>query len=257
VRGSGLRRSAELNADTKLVISGLITAIVFGGIPLLLAMFGRVRWTSGLGLRPAGIGAMLAAAMLGLVLWPVAHEVFLLSERLGLSVLGKEQIETAKALLGEWRQLPLWLILAALAVTPAVFEELCFRGFLFAALRSVLAADRTVIVSSLVFGLFHEVLTPGRFLPSLFLGLVLGWVRLRSGSAIPCMVLHALHNGVLLSIAYYRDELIANGWDMGEQSHLPIAWLTASALGIVVSAATLVATTSTTADMQDARPSQG
>ena len=52
--------------------------------------------------------------------------------------------------------------------------------------------------SAVLFGVFHEVLFSGRLLPSTFLGLVLGFVRLRSGSVLPGIVLHVLHNGLLL-----------------------------------------------------------
>ena len=111
-----------------------------------------------------------------------------------------------------------------MAVVPAIFEELCFRGFLFGALRTRLDGLWTVIVSAVLFGVFHEMLFSGRLLPSTFLGLVLGWVRLRSGSVLPGMVLHALHNGLLLSVSYYRDELLARGWGVEEETHLPLTW---------------------------------
>ncbi len=243
VLGTGLARSTELSMERRLVVIGLVTAAVFGGIPILMTMVGRVRWSSGFGLRRTGALPLLAAAFLGLVLWPAAHEIFLLSERMGFSRLGEEQLQTAQAMLAEWQGIPLWLILASLAVAPGVFEELAFRGFLFGSLRRVLAADRTVIASAFMFGVFHEVLMPGRFLASTFLGLVLGWVRWRTASVLPCMVLHTLHNGLLLSVAYHREKLLASGWGVAEQEHLPIGWLAAAAIGIVVGAALLVATT--------------
>jgi sodium transport system permease protein len=243
VFGTGLARSAELSMSRRLVVIGLVTAIVFGGIPILLGMFGRVSWSSGFGLRQARVGGLLGAAILGLALWPVAHEIFLLSERAGLSVLGKEQIRAVEAMLSAWQQLPLWLILVTMAIVPGVFEELSFRGFLFSSLRMTLAADRTVVVSALLFGLFHEILMPGRFLASTFLGLVLGWVRLRTSSVVPCIALHVVHNSLLISMSYYRDELSSRGWGLEEQSHLPATWLIAAAIGIVCGAAILVVST--------------
>ena len=243
VLGTGLARSSELGMGRRLVVIGLVTAAVFGGIPILLAMFGRVSWSSGFGIRPANALAVLSAALLGLVLWPVAHEIYVISEHAGLSILGQEQIQAAQSMLAAWQELPLWLILVTMALVPGVFEELSFRGFLFSSLRTVLAADRTVVVSALLFGLFHEVLMPGRFLASTFLGFVLGWVRMRTASVVPCMVLHALHNGLLLSVSYYREELVARAIGNEETVHLPGTWLAAAAVGIVLSAALLVAST--------------
>jgi hypothetical protein len=48
----------------------------------------------------------------------------------------------------------------------------------------------------LLFGLFHVVIgspaSPERFLPSVFMGLLLGWLAWRSGSVLPGMLLHLL-----------------------------------------------------------------
>jgi ABC-2 type transport system permease protein/sodium transport system permease protein len=237
-------RSMEIGMQNRLIVSALITAVVFGGIPVALATFGRVRWSSGLGLARSNWLSLWGALLLGVSLWPVAHEIFLISAKLGLSLLGNEQISAARAMLAEMYGLPIWLILLTLAVVPAFFEELCFRGFLFASLRTLLAADRSVIASALLFGVFHEVIFPGRLLTSTFLGLVLGWVRMRTGSIVPGIVLHMVHNGLLLSIAYWREELKARGWGIEEQTHLPVTWLALSALGIAIGVALLIVATS-------------
>jgi sodium transport system permease protein len=242
VLSNSLALSPELPMNRRLLVIALITAIVFGGIPIALTLFGRVNWTSGLALRWPPVGSLIGAALMGLSLWPLAHEVFLVSNWLGLSVLGEAQRDQVEQMLQQMQAVPLPLILFAMALVPAVFEELCFRGFLFGALRTKLAEDRTVIASSLLFGLFHEILFPGRFLASTFLGLVLGWVRLRTRSVIPGIVLHATHNGLLLTIARYRDDLASRGWGAQEQSHLPLLWLAGAVVGIVLAIAIIVLT---------------
>jgi hypothetical protein len=113
---------------------------------------------------------------------------------------------------------------------------------LFASLRTVLAGAGAVVASALLFGIFHEVIFPGRLLASTFLGLVLGWVRLRSGSIVPCIVLHAIHNGLLLAMSYWGEEISAR-WDVHQTLHLPPTLLALSALGIVIAAAMLIAGT--------------
>ena len=50
VLANSLGRSPELSMDRRLAVGALITAAVFGGIPIAIAMFGRVRWSSGLGI---------------------------------------------------------------------------------------------------------------------------------------------------------------------------------------------------------------
>jgi ABC-2 type transport system permease protein/sodium transport system permease protein len=197
---------------------------------------------SGLGLRKTRVIAYLAAGLLGVAVWPISLEDFLLSERLGLSALDKQQLALAESMLGQFPSVPIWLLLACFGLVPAVFEEFCFRGFLFGALRTTLSGWATVLVTAALFGVFHELLFPGRLLATMLLGVLLGWVRLRTGSVYPGMLLHALHNCLLLTIAYYRDALVASGWDVEEQQHLPASWLVASALAIGVAAWLAIAT---------------
>lgn len=243
VLASNLARSPNLSMATRLEAGAAITAAVFGGIPILLSLFGRVRAATGLGIRRPGIGSLIGAAVLGVSLWPIAHETYLLAERVGITTLSGKQFAAATALLEELHALPLALLIITLGIVPAIFEELCFRGFLFGALRTRLSGTATVVASALLFGVFHEILAPGRLLPSTFLGLILGWVRLRSASIWPGIVLHALNNSFLLSLSSYRDELLAAGWGTEEQQHLPVIWYALSFVGIILGSGILFATT--------------
>jgi sodium transport system permease protein len=96
---------------------------------------------------------------------------------------------------------PFPILLLVLAVTPAVCEELLFRGLLFSGLRR-LGALPSLILSALLFGLAH--LSIYRLAPTAFLGLVLGYARLRTGSIAPGMLIHALNNGLAITLLYYK-----------------------------------------------------
>jgi ABC-2 type transport system permease protein/sodium transport system permease protein len=243
VLANNLARAQELSMAQRLEVGAIITAAVFGGIPLLLAMIGRVSASSGLGLRRPGLVPLLAAAILGVALWPAAHETYLLSEWLGLTTLSAKQIETAQTMVDQLRTVRLSFILVTFAIIPAISEELCFRGFIFSALRTRLSGAATIVASAMLFGVFHEILYAGRLLPSTFFGLMLGWVRLRTRSVLPGMLLHALNNSLLLTVSYYREELQSHGWGVEEQWHLPISWHALALVGIIVGVTLLVATT--------------
>jgi membrane protease YdiL (CAAX protease family) len=74
-----------------------------------------------------------------------------------------------------------------------VVEELFFRGLLFGAVRKRGAgAVLTVVITAIVFAGFH--FEPVRFFVLLPSGLVLGWVRWRTGSTGASMVAHGLVN---------------------------------------------------------------
>ncbi len=132
------------------------------------------------------------------------------------------------------------VIVFSMAIVPAVFEELFFRGYLFAALEKKFTPWRTILITALLFGIFHvlakSVLATERFLPSTCMGIVLGFVAWRTGSVFPGMLLHACHNGLLVLIFYYRDELAAVGWGVTESSDLPLKWVGMSILGTALGA---------------------
>ena len=75
---------------------------------------------------------------------------------------------------------------------PAIFEELASRGVIFGALERVLAVREAIMVSALLFMIIH--LAVLSFPHLLVLGLVLGYLRVRTGSLYPGMVLHFTHN---------------------------------------------------------------
>ncbi|WP_067325824.1 CPBP family intramembrane glutamic endopeptidase [Synechococcus sp. MIT S9504] len=91
---------------------------------------------------------------------------------------------------------PLALLLLSLTavVLAPLFEETIFRGVLLPVLGQFLGRSGGVLVSALVFAVAH--LSIGELAPLLVLGLGLGLLRLSTGRLLPCVVMHALWNGV-------------------------------------------------------------
>ncbi len=81
-------------------------------------------------------------------------------------------------------------------VLPAVCEELAFRGFILTGLLRRFRPGTAIVMSSFLFALVH--MNVFQFLPTLLLGLVLGTLAWRSGSVLPGMVFHLMHNGLLI-----------------------------------------------------------
>lgn len=106
----------------------------------------------------------------------------------------------------------------ALLVAPVV-EELMFRGYLWEVLRRVGGAPTAWLVTSALFAAIHG--EPERVLGTLPGALLLGWLRLASGSVAPGIVAHFAYNLVAVGA------LVALGPDLG--------WLPpwAAALGAV------------------------
>lgn len=85
-----------------------------------------------------------------------------------------------------------------------VVEELIFRGIIFSGFQRNYHAFWAIFFSALLFALFH--LNPWQFGPTFLLGLILGWARLRTGSLLAAIFTHALHNGMIFLIVYFKTE---------------------------------------------------
>ena len=119
----------------------------------------------------------------------------------------------------------MWLLLA-LALTPALCEEVLFRGVLLSASRG-LPEWRAVLLNGVVFGAFHlSFEAPVRFLPTAWLGIVIAWVVLRSGSLWSGVLMHLVNNGIIVVLA----SLPAWGRLVTDPDAPPPVWLMAAAL---------------------------
>lgn len=95
----------------------------------------------------------------------------------------------------------LWL-LALVAVTPAICEEVLFRGVLLAGTRGRFPLTGVIILNGLIFGVFHvPAATVYRFLPSAVLGMLLAWAVSRTRSIWTGMLMHFLNNGSIVILA--------------------------------------------------------
>lgn len=89
------------------------------------------------------------------------------------------------------------LLLLCLALAPGICEELLCRGTLLRGLRHNLGTTWALLISSFCFAALHA--DPLRFAPQLLAGLALGLLVLRSGSLLPAILAHSVHNGLLIA----------------------------------------------------------
>ena len=81
------------------------------------------------------------------------------------------------------------------AIAAPIVEELVFRGFLYRGLAaSRLGIIGAILVTSVLWAGLHTDRTWLGFADVLFCGLVLGWLRWRTDSTIPTLVVHGLYN---------------------------------------------------------------
>jgi membrane protease YdiL (CAAX protease family) len=83
-------------------------------------------------------------------------------------------------------------LIASMLVAP-LCEEVFFRGFVFAGFLTRMPVVVAILLSSLLFALAHADI--GSFAVLFFIGLALAFVRWRTRSLWPSILLHLLNNG--------------------------------------------------------------
>ena len=91
---------------------------------------------------------------------------------------------------------PLWAMILLISVMPAVFEELAFRGVIQSSLERVLNARDAWLIQAALFSVLH--LSPLMFPSHFLMGLCFGYMRRRSHSIYPGVLLHAVWNALVL-----------------------------------------------------------
>ena len=224
-----------LNIGQQLIANAVVLVALFALIPLGFAAVSRVNIRSGFTIAKARLRWWVVAVLLGVSVWPFLYE-------LEIMMISEERIAFLMKLAGQFDlgsvSLPLKIL--CLAAAPAICEEFFFRGFLQNSIRQNSSAAMAVVSAALLFGLFHvivkDVLFFERLIPSTLMGIVLGMVYERSGSVLPGMLLHLIHNSLLMALSHYQDVLERWGGDMENRTHLPSTWLVSFGVVALVAA---------------------
>ena len=212
--------------DTMKWLVGVQFIGMFVLLPLGVAAFLKIdiletfRWR-----RPPAL-AWLAAGLMGISSWALAHE-FLLFQTQVLKP-SSAMAEFAEKIQSELAMSPLWLVLFLMALVPAVTEEFLFRGFILSGLRSGMKKWSAIVLVSLIFGIYHFMID--RLPITVLLGMVLAYLCWQSGSLWPGIVFHAMHNGISMVLATSPEWVERIGLETSQdaQGHLPTAvWLPA------------------------------
>ena len=198
--------------------------------PLAFLHLSNLDKRSALSLRPVTAKNLFWCVLL------VLSVLFLLDE----VVFWQEQLTGVRASLSPEIQqllradsaLQLTWIFFALALTPAICEEVLFRGFILGRFLETGQPGQSLMMSSLLFGLFHRNLPA--LLPTTLAGVMLAFVVWRTGSLYCGIIMHALVNTWAILVVNTRlGESLP--WTR-QPSHVPTWLLVVCVLGVMVAA---------------------
>ncbi len=101
--------------------------------------------------------------------------------------------------------LGVWGGIIRVVIIAPIVEELIFRGLIMRGFIRNYPKALAIFYTALLFALFH--LNPWQFPATFLLGLILGWVRIRTGSILAAITGHAMHNGLVFLTVYYLTKL--------------------------------------------------
>lgn len=174
-------------AVSELILFAIILAFVFfiaRGLPKreVFALRQPRSWAQAVGLW---FGVLVVVAITNAVFNPLLHG----GREQGLTPTGWEPKHAGAFALN----------LVAFALIGPIAEELTFRGLGFYLLEGFVGQTATILVLGIMFGLWHGLIEA---LPVLVVfGLCLAYLRARTDSIYPGMILHAFFNAAALAIA--------------------------------------------------------
>jgi sodium transport system permease protein len=147
-----------------------------------------------------------AAVLLAVVLHPMANfmQTFV-SDLYKINESVKPALMHMQELL---QQSSFWQLVLLIAVVPAICEELAFRGFILSGFRHMGHKWRAILYTAVLFALTHGVLQQS--LIACLLGVVLGFLAVQSGSILPGVVFHVVHNTLALANSRVTSEMLPN-----------------------------------------------
>jgi sodium transport system permease protein len=188
----------------------LITQIAFIlAPPLLMAVVLTRRPAASLRLtRPSFWITAPAAIVLAAALHP---SMMLVAEGIQrLYPISPEALEQLRPFSAILRDAPLWQVLLAIAVVPAICEELAFRGFILSGLRRIGHKWTAIVLTAAFFGATHAILQQS--IGALVVGVVLGYIAVKTGSILPAVLYHATHNALSVLSQRVTLELVNEHW---------------------------------------------
>jgi len=86
-----------------------------------------------------------------------------------------------------------WAVAMTVVLAP-VMEETLFRGIVLESIRSRFGAFKAIMISAAVFGIIHVI--PQQVINAFFVGIVLGFIYVKTESLASVIILHAINNAL-------------------------------------------------------------
>lgn len=185
----------ELYAGT---LNGLIMAIIF-----MAALYFIVLKPKGQSWKAVGVQSFPKKEWKLIAVWTI----ILIIASIGLVVvmsfagIGTENSKT-ESLQSQMTLLNFAIGFVSAAIISPIYEEIFYRGFLYRFFSSRYGILSGMLISSVIFTVVH--IPTFNTLPVNFVsGLIFSWVYQKTGSVIPCILIHGIFNGIAIILTAF------------------------------------------------------
>ncbi len=217
------------------LITGLVLTewVLILGATLALLWFLKVDFKESLNLRRLSLHHLGAGLLIGVGSLVLVIQMGLFQNRITPLPEGLKE-GFAHLFSGGDTWYGLLVLLFAVSISPAICEEVLFRGAILSGLRQRLGPWAAILLTGLLFGLFH--ISIYRILPTGLLGIMLTYLAVRSNTIFLGMIVHGLVNGtaVLATSGYLPNALAALLDEDKIQGQWLPAWLLAFGVALLV-----------------------
>lgn len=146
----------------------------------------------------------------------------------------KQVLGVGQGLGSSMTSLSFWASLLIVSVTPAICEEMAFRGALYSCFKGWKGKWLPIILVSVIFGAFHGSIW--RFIPTAILGLAMGYLLAETGNMFYNMLFHLVNNAVPIILLFLLNTILntlgTGGMASGAASTLELTRLPISSVAV-------------------------
>lgn len=188
-------------AQLKLGFWGIpVEQMLFLGLPLGFAWYMKADAKKVFSLKVPKVTSVIGS----LFLWLGTYIAIILMT-MPLQEIFKEDAGQLNALNDWFAEQPVWAMLLVVGILPAICEETLFRGFLFGTMKEKWKPVTAIVVSGVLFGIYHMSII--KSITISVLGMALAYSVYCSGSIATSILMHFCNNTIAVLLYRYPEPL--------------------------------------------------
>lgn len=179
ILGSGLGLAGTVLHEVVLALIGIVIFLLMRGKLKVIFPFKKPEFK-----KLAGTIVLWLGAYIGTMVITMIIAYFFPEEMMGAS----QDIQ------GVIMETPFWISILVIAVTPAICEEIAFRGALLSCFRGIRNRWVGIVIVAVIFGACHG--SVWRLVPTMLLGIAMGYLLFETENMMYPMLFHFINNAV-------------------------------------------------------------